>query len=131
MTVKDIKEEARKKLALNMHQAVIVYTVELTLMITLMALIVMSCVGMSAIPSASIVMLCYGLLLLFIAVVGIGTINFCLVDFYLATYRCKPYNIRRLGETLARSNVSKIFLLNLQRTFLGLLLLLCLIVPGV
>lgn len=131
MTVKDIKYEARKKLALNMHQAIAVYTVEFTLMITLIALIVMSCVALGVNTPAAIVMICYGVVLALIAFVGVGMANFAMVDFYLATYRCKPYNIRRLGETLARSNVTKIFLLNLQRTVVGFLLLLCLIVPGV
>lgn len=131
MTVKDIKDEARKKLALNMHQAIAVYTVEFTLMITLIALVVMSCVALGINTPAAIVMICYGVLLALIAFVGVGMANFAMVDFYLATYRCKPYNIRRLGETLARSNVVKIFLLNLQRTLIGFLLLLCLIAPGV
>ena len=131
MTVKDIKEEARHKLALNMHQAIVVYTVEFAIFITLIALVVMSCVSFGINSIASIVMTCYGVLLGLIAVVGIGMVNFAMTDFYLVTYRCKPYNIRRLGETLARSNITKILLLSLKRTVIGILLTLCLIVPGV
>ncbi|MBD5132164.1 MAG: DUF975 family protein [Clostridiales bacterium] len=131
MTTKDIKEEARKKLALNMHQAIALYTIELTILITLIALVVMSCVCLGVNKPAAIVMICYGCLLGIMAFVGMGMVNFGLVDFYLWSYRCKPYNIRRLGETLARSNITKIFILSLKRTLLAFLLLLCLIVPGV
>ncbi len=131
MTVKDIKEEARHKLALNMHQSIVIYTVEFAIFITLVALVVMSSVSLGVNTVAAIVMMCYGILLGLIAIVGIGMINFAMTDFYLATYRCKPYNIRRLGETLARSNITKILLLSLKRTVLGFLLLLCFIVPGV
>ena len=131
MTIKDIKTEARKKLALNMHQAIAVYAVEFTIFITLIALVVMSSVSLGVNVPAAVVMICYGIVLCVVALVGIGMINFAMVDFYLASYRCKPYNIRRLGETLVRSNMTKIFLLSLQRTVVGGLLLLCLIVPGV
>lgn len=131
MTIKDIKTEARKKLALNMHQAIAVYAVEFTIFITLIALVVMSSVSLGVNLPAAVVMICYGIVLCVVALVGIGMINFAMVDFYLASYRCKPYNIRRLGETLVRSNMTKIFLLSLQRTVVGLLLTLCLIVPGV
>lgn len=131
MTIKDIKQEARRKLALNMHQAIMIYTVEFAVMITLIALVVMSCVSLGVSTIAAIVMMCYGILLGLIALVGAGMINFALVDFYLATYRCKPYNIRRLGDTLARSNITKVLLLSLKRAVFAFLLLLCLIVPGV
>ncbi len=131
MTTKDIKEEARKKLALNMHQAIVIYTVEFTVFITLIALIVMSCVCLGVNTIAAIVMICYGCLLTIIAFVACGMANFAMVDFYLATYRCKPFNVRRLGDTLARSNITKIFLISLKRTVIAFLLLLCFIVPGV
>lgn len=131
MTIKDIKEEARKKLALNIHQAIVIYLVEFTVFITLIALVVMSCVCLGVTTPAAIVMICYGILLGLIAIVGSGMINFAMCDFYLATYRCKPYNIRRLGDTLARSGATKILLISLKRTLLAFLLLLCLIVPGV
>ena len=131
MTVKDIKEEARKKLALNIHQAIVIYLVEFTVFITLIALVVMSCVSLGAVTPAAIVMICYGALLGLLAIVGSGMVNFAMCDFYLATYRCKPYNIRRLGDTLARSGVTKILLISLKRTLLAFLLTLCLIVPGV
>lgn len=131
MTIKDIKQEARRKLALNMHQAIMIYTVEFAIMITLIALVVMSCVSLGVNTPAAIVMICYGILLGIIAMIGAGMVNFALVDFYLATYRCKPYNIRRLGDTLARSNITKVLLLSLKRTIFAFLLLLCLIVPGV
>lgn len=133
MIGKDIKGEARKKLALNMHQAIIVYTVELTIFITLIALVVMSCVTLgSAINNiAAIVMLCYGSILFIIAFVGSGMVNFAMTDFYLISYKCQPYNIRRLGETIARSNITKVLLMCLKRTVIAFLLLLCLIVPGV
>lgn len=131
MTAKDIKEEARHKLALNMHQAIVIYTVEFTIFITLIALIVLACVSFGVNTVASVVIMCYGVLLGLIAVTGAGMLSFAMTDFYLATYRCKPYNIRRLGETLARSNITKILLLSLKRTLLGFLLLLCFIIPGV
>ncbi|MDE6200793.1 MAG: DUF975 family protein [Clostridiales bacterium] len=133
MIGKDIKGEARKKLALNMHQAIIVYTVQFTIFITLIALVVMSCVSLGAAVSdiAAIVMICYGSILLIIAIVGAGMINFAMTDFYLVSYRCQPYNVRRLGETIARSNITKVLLMSLKRTLIAFLLLLCLIVPGV
>ena len=133
MIGKDIKGEARKKLALNMHQAIIVYTVELTIFITLIALVVMSCVtlGSAINKAAAIVMLCYGSVLFIIAFVGVEMVNFAMTDFYLVSYKCQPYNIRRLGETIARSNITKVLLMCLKRTVIAFLLLLCLIVPGV
>ncbi|MDE6293754.1 MAG: DUF975 family protein [Clostridiales bacterium] len=133
MIGKDIKGEARKKLALNMHQAIIVYTVELTIFITLIALVVMSCVSLGSTVNsiAAIVMICYGSILFIIAFVGSGMVNFAMTDFYLVSYKCQPYNIRRLGETIARSNITKVLLMCLKRTVIAFLLLLCLIVPGV
>ncbi|MDE6029405.1 MAG: DUF975 family protein [Clostridiales bacterium] len=133
MIGKDVKGEARKKLALNMHQAIIVYTVMFTIFITLIALVVMSCVSLGAAVSkiAAIVMICYGSILLIIAIVGAGMINFAMTDFYLVSYKCQPYNVRRLGETIARSNITKVLLMSFKRTIIALLLLLCLIVPGV
>lgn len=132
MVGKNVKEEARRKLALNMHQAIVIYTVEFTIMITLIALIVLSCVALNSINVvASIVMLCYGIILLFIAIVGCAMLGFAMTDFYLVSYKCKPYNVRRLGETIARSNITKVLLLCLKRTAIAFLLLLCLIVPGV
>lgn len=132
MTAKDIKAEARKKLALNMHQSIVVYTVEFTVFVTLIALIVMSCVALNSVSwIAAAVMICYGALLLIIAVIASGMINFAMTDFYLTSYKCKPYNIRRLGETIAHSNITKVLLLSVKRTVIGFLLLLCLIVPGV
>ncbi|MDE7107468.1 MAG: DUF975 family protein, partial [Clostridiales bacterium] len=110
-----------------------VYTVLFTIFITLIALVVMSCVSLGAAVSkiAAIVMICYGSILLIIAVVGAGMINFAMTDFYLVSYRCQPYNVRRLGETIARSNITKVLLMSLKRTLIAFLLLLCLIVPGV
>lgn len=132
MTAKDIKAEARKKLALNMHQSIVIYTVEFTVFVTLIALIVMSCVALNSVSwIAAVVMICYGTLLLIIAVIASGMINFAMTDFYLTSYKCKPYNIRRLGETIAHSNITKVLLLSVKRTVIGFLLLLCLIVPGV
>ncbi|MCH5154149.1 MAG: DUF975 family protein [Clostridiales bacterium] len=133
MVAKDIKGEARRKLALNMHQAIIVYTVEFTIFITLIALVAISFVSLGKAFSdvAAYVMIAYGSLLLIIAIVGAGMISFAMTDFYLMSYRCQPYNIRRLGETIARSNITKVLLVSLRRTLMSLLLLLCLIVPGV
>lgn len=131
MTIKAVKDEARRKLALNMHQAIVIYAVEFTIFITLIALIVISGVSFGVNMLASIVIICYGVLLVLIAVVGAGMVNFAMTDFYLVTYRCKPYNIRRLGETLARSNITKVLLLSLKRTLMAVLLLLCAVIPGV
>lgn len=131
MTLKEIKAEARKKLALNIHQAIVIYTVEFAVFITLIALIVMSCVSLGVITPAAIVMICYGAVLCIIAIIGTGMLSFAMCDYYLATYKCKPYNIRRLGDTLARSGVTKLLLLSLKRTLIAFLLLLCLIVPGI
>lgn len=132
MSIKDIKAEARRKLALNIHQAIVIYTVEFAVYITLIALVVLACVCLNAINKiAAIVMICYGVLLLLIAMVGSGMVNFAMVDYYLASYKCKPYNVRRLGDTLARSGATKILIISIKRTLLGFLLFLCLIVPGV
>ncbi len=131
MTAKAVKEEARRKLALNMHQSIAIYTVEFSIFITLVALVVLSCVSLSANKVLSVIMICYGILLGIIVIVAAGMLGFAMTDFYLAAYRCKPYNIRRLGETLARSNITKILTVSLKRTVLAFLLLLCLIVPGV
>ena len=46
MTNKELKSEARQKLALNIHQAIIVYTVEFAILVSLVALIAMSCVAL-------------------------------------------------------------------------------------
>lgn len=132
MSNREIKEEARKKLALNMHQAIIVYTVEYTIFVTLMALIVVSCVALGSINLiAAIVMVCYGAALLVIAFIGSGMINFAMSDFYLVSYKCKAYDIRRLGETIAHCNIPKVLQINVKRMFWAFLLLLCLIVPGI
>lgn len=131
MTAKDIKAEAKKKLAPNMHQAIVIYTVEFTLFITLIALVVISCVCFGVSKAASIVMICYGVLLGLLAIVGAGMLGFAMSDFYLTTYRCKPYAVRRLGEALARSNITKILLLSLKRTLISILLTLCLVIPGI
>ena len=80
MTNKDIKAEARQKLALNIHQAIIVYTVEFAIYITLLALIVMSCVSLGSNMIAGIVMICYGVILLLIAMVGSNMVNYAMVD---------------------------------------------------
>ncbi|MCM1368184.1 MAG: DUF975 family protein [Roseburia sp.] len=132
MSNKDIKSEARQKLALNMHQAIILYTVEFVIFVTLVALVVLACMCLKTVNTiAGIVMVCYGVLLGLIAVIGFGTINYAMVDFYIASYKCKPYNVRRLGDTLARSGIVKVLLMSVKRTLLSFLLLLCLIAPGV
>jgi len=132
MTIKDIKSEARSKLALNIHQSIAVYTVEFTVFVTLIALVIMSCLCLNTVnKAATIVMICYGIVLLLVAVVGSCMISFAMVDFYLASYKCKPYNVRRLGDALTRGGMTKIMLVSMKRCLLGFLLLLCLIVPGV
>ncbi len=132
MGIKDIKAEARHKLALNVHQAIIVYTIEFVIVTTLVALVALACMCLqSANVVAAVIMLCYGIVLFLVALIGCGMLDFAMVDFYLASYKCKQYNIRRLGETLARGGLTEILKLNLIRTLLGFLLLLCLIVPGV
>lgn len=131
MTNKELKSEARQKLALNIHQAIIVYTVEFAVAVSLVALIAMSCVALRVSLAASIAMLCYGIVLFFAAIIGAGVINYAMIDCYLSSYRCTPYSVRRLGETLARCNVGKVLKLNLIRTLVGFGLLLCLIAPGV
>ncbi len=132
MSIKDIKAEARRKLALNMHQAIIVYAVEFVIFVTLIALVVMSVMALgNAFKAAAIVMICYGILLGLIAIVAIGMVNFAMVDYYVTSFKCKPYNVRRLGDTLARSGMTTVFRMSVKRTLLGFLLLLCLIVPGV
>lgn len=132
MGIRDLKAEARHKLALNVHQAIIVYTIEFVIVYTLIALIALACMCLqTASVVAAVVMLCYGIVLFLVALIGCGMVDFAMVDYYLASYKCKPYNIRRLGETLARGGLTEILKLNLIRTLLGFLLLLCLIVPGV
>ncbi len=131
MTNKELKSEARQKLALNIHQAIIVYTVEFAILVSLVALIAMSCVALRVSLAASIAMLCYGVVLFIAAVIAGGVVNYAMIDCYLSSYRCAPYSVRRLGETLARCNVSKVLKLNLIRTLIGFGLLLLLIVPGV
>ncbi len=132
MSIRDVKSEARRKLPLNMHQAIVIYTIEFAIIVTVIALIVMAVLCFEHINTvAAICMICYGIIVGLIAVVGSGMIEYSMVDYYIASYKCKPYNIRRLGETLARSGVVKVLQVNLLRTFIGFLLLLCLIVPGV
>ncbi len=132
MSIKDIKSEARHKLVLNMHQAIVIYAVEFMLLATLIAFIVLACLCIGgANLAAGIIMLIYGIILVLFAVICIQVVGFATVDFYLASYKCKPYNIRRIGDVLARSGITKILLMSLKRTLLAFLLLLCLIVPGV
>lgn len=132
MTNKEIKSEARKKLALNMHQAIILYTIQFAIYSMLISLVVMAtmCLG-TANKAAAIVMICYGILLLLLAFIGSGMLSFAMVDYYLTSYKCKAYNIHRLGETLARGGMTKILLLNVKRILLGFLLTLCGIIPGI
>lgn len=129
MTNKELKSEARQKLALNIHQAIIVYTVEFAILVSLVALIAMSCVALRVSLAASIAMLCYGIVLFIAAVIAGGVVNYAMIDCYLSSYRCAPYSVRRLGETLARCNMSKVLKLNLIRTLIGFGLLLLLIAP--
>ncbi len=133
MSIKDVKAEARQKLALNIHQAIVIYTIEFTLLITLVALIALACMLClnGANLAAAIIMLVYGVLLLLVAIIAMGMVGYAMVDFYLVSYKCRNYNIRRLGDTIARNGITKILLMNMIRTLLGFLLLLCLIVPGV
>lgn len=132
MSISDIKSEARRKLPLNIHQAIVIYTIEFAIIVTIIALIVMASLCFQHINIvAAICMVCYGVIVGLIAIVGSGMIEFSMVDYYIASYKCKPYNIRRLGETLARSGMVKVLQVNLIRTFVGFLLLVCLIVPGV
>lgn len=131
MGIKDIKAEARHKLALNMHQSIVMYTVQFAIFITLFALVVLACLCFSYInKAAAIVMIFYGIIMLLIAMIGSGMLNFAMVDHYIASYKCKPYNVYRLGDTLARNGVTKILLLNVRRVLFGTLLSLV-IVPGV
>ena len=131
MTNKELKSEARQKLALNIHQAIIVYTVEFAILVSLVALIAMSYVALRVSLAASIAMLCYGVVLFIAAVIAGGVVNYAMIDCYLSSYRCAPYSVRRLGETLARCSMSKVLKLNLIRTLIGFGLLLLLIAPGV
>lgn len=132
MSIKDVKAEARSKLALNMHQAIALYTIEYAVFSILLATIVLACVSIGSIHLiASIVLICYGSVLMLAAIIGAGIFNHGMVDYYLASYKCKPYNIRRLGDTLARNGLVKILTLNLRRVIFSFLLLLCLIVPGI
>lgn len=132
MNIKDIKSEARQKLPINMHQAIVVYTIEYAIFITIIALISVASMLFSAVSTpAAIVIICYGVVLGILAMVMCGIVNYALVDFYMASYKCTPYNVRRLADTVARNGISKILLLNLIRTLLGVLLTALLIVPGV
>ncbi len=132
MSIKDIKFEARQKLPVNMHQAIVVYTIEYVILATLIALIAVSCVLFNAINNVAVVVaICFGVALFILALVMSGIVNYSLVDFYLASYRCKPYNVRRLVDTVARNGIVKILALNTIRTLLGVLLTALLIVPGV
>lgn len=135
MSIKDIKAEARQKLALNMHQAIVVYTIEFVIFITLLALVAIAAVIIETATGATVVAasvtLVYGVALMLISITGSGLINYAMIDHYMTSYKCKPHNVRRIGEMLARSGITKIFTLNLIRTLLGFLLSLLLIVPGV
>ncbi|MCH5160776.1 MAG: DUF975 family protein [Clostridiales bacterium] len=132
MNTKDLKSEARSKLALNIHQAIAVYAVEFLLFITLIALVFMAVAAFGTkMKAAAIIMIFYGVALLLIMMIVSGIIGFAMTDFYLASYRCIPYNFRRLGDTIARGGIHKILVMNIIRTLLGFLLLLLLIVPGV
>ena len=135
MSIKDIKAEARRKLALNMHQAIVVYTIEFAIFITLIALVSIAAVCIEIASGAPVVaaavMIVYGVALMLIAITCSGLVNYAMIDHYLTSYKCKPYNIRRIGEVIARNGIIKIFRLNVVRTLLGFLLSLLLIVPGV
>ncbi len=132
MGIKDIKAEARAKLALNMHQAVLLYTVEYAVLSIMIVMIVLACVSIGSLHIvASVVFICYGCIMLLATLVGIGILCHATVDYYLASYKCKPYNVRRLGDTLARNGLMKVLKLSAKRVLIGFLLLLCLIVPGV
>lgn len=80
---------------------------------------------------ASVLMIVYGVLVFIAMMVMFGIINFSLIEYYLATYRCIPYGVRGMGESLTRGGLGKVLVLNFRRTLFGFLLLLCLIVPGV
>lgn len=135
MSIKDIKAEARRKLALNMHQAIVVYTIEFAIFITLLALVSIAAVCIEIASGAPVVaaavMIVYGVALMLIAITCSGLVNYAMIDHYLTSYKCKPYNVRRIGEVIARNGIVKIFKLNVVRTLLGFLLSLLLIVPGV
>ncbi|MCH5351784.1 MAG: DUF975 family protein [Clostridiales bacterium] len=133
MTVKDIKSEARQKLPINLHQAIIVYLIEYVVFVTLGVLILTA--GLLAAESghvaSAVLIFLYGVVMLTLVSVFAGVISFAMSDFYLASYRCMPYNIRRLADVVSRNGIGKIITMNLIRAVLGFLLLLCLIVPGV
>ncbi|MDE7463858.1 MAG: DUF975 family protein, partial [Clostridiales bacterium] len=132
MGIKDIKAEARAKLALNMHQAIVIYTIEYAVLMMMLVMIVLACISIGSLHlAASIVFISYGCILMLVGFVCCGILSHAMVDYYLASYKCKPYNIRRLGDTLARNGLMKVFMLNVKRVALGFLLCLCLIVPGI
>ena len=82
MGIKDIKAEARHKLALNVHQAIIVYTIEFVIVTTLVALVALACMCLqSANVVAAVIMLCYGIVLFLVALIGCGMLDFAMVDF--------------------------------------------------
>ncbi len=132
MSIKDIKSEARQKLPLNLHQSIIVYLIEYVIFVTLFVLVLTAgllCASANYVAAAVIIFI-YGIIMLCLACVWSGVIGFGLSDFYIASYRCKPYNIRRLADVVSRNGVGKIVKVNLIRAVLGFLLLICLIVPG-
>lgn len=133
MTIKDVKSEARQKLPINLHQAIVVYLIEYVIFVTLGVLILTA--GILATESghvaSAVLVFLYGVIMLTFVSVFAGVLNFAMADFYLASYRCMPYNIRRLADVVSRNGIGKIIRLNLVRALLGFLLLLCLIVPGV
>lgn len=133
MSIKDIKSEARQKLPINIHQAIAVYLIEYLIYVTLLVLVLtagLACAGAAYIAAAVIIFI-YGVIMLCLAFVLSGVIGFSLADFYIASYRCKPYNFRRLADVVARNGMGRIIVVNLIRSALGFLLLLCLIVPGI
>ena len=133
MTVKDIKSEARQKLPINLHQAIVVYLIEYVIFVTLGVLILTAGIlaSESGHVASAVLIFLYGVIMLTFVSVFAGVISFAMADFYLASYRCMPYNVRRLADVVSRNGIGKIIRLNLVRAVLGFLLLLCLIVPGV
>lgn len=132
MTTAEIKSEARSKLSLNMHQAIIAYTIQFAMYVTLIALVAMSCVCLLTIHKwAAVVMICYGVVLLFVAIICSHMLTYAMIDYYMATYKCKKYDVRRLATALAQNGIIKALKLNVLRLIKAFLLFLCLIVPGV
>lgn len=76
-------------------------------------------------------MIIFGCVLLTVAIAFFGILNYAMADCYLSSYKCKPYDMRGLAESLARGGVGKVAVVNIIRASLGFLLLLCFIVPGV